>query len=285
MSGVRPLPIRSGSDTAVTTTLAKSAAWALDRVAGHRLGAVEATPRGVLADPATRAAVENSYEEEDPEPVAEAVLGLVAAADLEPGELPGLANLALPGEDGDWYPADELLLPGSALAEVVADDAPFGVVDAEFAGRHGADVLEAAGVLSTFGLLRGEDVETSLVVAPYHPDPQAADQVLAGDDPPTAVLCFSDAVAFTMIDAARRRGMDVPGDLSVVGFDDAPMARRVTPGLTTVAQDVDAKGRAAARLLVDAMAARSGRTPVTPAVDVVLPTTLVVRGSTAPPRR
>ncbi|HEX6451405.1 MAG TPA: hypothetical protein VF060_18310 [Trebonia sp.] len=124
-----------------------------------RLGAVEATPRSVLNDPATRAAVENSFEEEDPGPVADAILGLVAAADLEPGELPWLANLALPGDDGDWYPADELLLPGSALAEVVAGDAPFGVVSAEFAARHGADVLEKAGVLSTFGLLRAEDVD------------------------------------------------------------------------------------------------------------------------------
>lgn len=124
-----------------------------------RLGAVEATPRGVLNDPATRAAVENSLEEEDPAPVAEAVLGLVAAADLEPGELPWLANLALPGDDGDWYPADELLLPGSALVEVAAGDAPFGVVSAQFAARHGAGVLEKAGVLSTFGLLRAEDVD------------------------------------------------------------------------------------------------------------------------------
>jgi hypothetical protein len=124
-----------------------------------RLGAVEATPRSVLNDPATRAAAENSFEEEDPGPVAEAILGLVAAADLEPGELPWLANLALPGDDGDWYPADELLLPGSALAGVVADDAPFGVVSAEFAARHGADVLEKAGVLATFGLLRAEDVD------------------------------------------------------------------------------------------------------------------------------
>ena len=124
-----------------------------------RLGAVEATPRSVLNDPATHAAVKNSLEEEDPAPIAEAVLGLVGSADLEPGELPWLANLALPGDDGDWYPADELLLPGSAFAEVAADDAPFGVVSAEFADRHGADVLGKAGVLSTFGLLRAEDVD------------------------------------------------------------------------------------------------------------------------------
>ena len=124
-----------------------------------RLGAVEATPRSVLADPATRAAVENSLDEPDPLPVAEAVLGLVAAADLDPGEMPWLSNLALPGADGDWYPADELLLPGSPLTEIVADDAPFGVADPDFTARHGAETLQKAGVLSTFGLLRATDVD------------------------------------------------------------------------------------------------------------------------------
>jgi hypothetical protein len=124
-----------------------------------RLGAVEATPRGVLADPATRAAVEASLDEEDPEPVAEAVLGLVSAVELDPGELPWLSNLALPGDDGDWYPADELLLPGGALAEVIADDAPFGVVSPEFADRYGDAALQAVGVLGTFGLVRAEDVD------------------------------------------------------------------------------------------------------------------------------
>src|SRR5690606_2163320 len=96
-----------------------------------RLGAVEAGPREVLADPAVRAAVEGSLDAEDPEPVAEAVLGLVAAANLAPGEEPWLAELALPGEDGDLYPAGELLLPGGPLRDIVAPDAPFGVVAAE----------------------------------------------------------------------------------------------------------------------------------------------------------
>ena len=63
------------------------------------------------------------------ERVADAVLGLVAALDAEPGEYPWLADLALPGDDGDWYPAGELLLPGSQLAGVLAADAPFGTVE------------------------------------------------------------------------------------------------------------------------------------------------------------
>ena len=82
----------------------------------ERLGRAPATARGVLADERVRAAVEASYDEEDPEPVAEAVLALVAGARPAPGELPWLAELALPAADGDWYPAGELLVPGSPLA-------------------------------------------------------------------------------------------------------------------------------------------------------------------------
>ncbi|HEY0937527.1 MAG TPA: hypothetical protein VGD91_27785 [Trebonia sp.] len=132
-----------------------------------RLGAVEATPRSVLEDPATRAAVRNSYDsaaeaaydDDSPGRLADAVLGLLTALDVTPGEYPWLAGLALPGEDGDWYPAGELLLPGAPLAEILAGDAPFGTADPALVERHGADVLQAAGVLWSFGLLTAEDVE------------------------------------------------------------------------------------------------------------------------------
>ncbi|MEV5705116.1 hypothetical protein [Actinoallomurus sp. NPDC052274] len=123
-----------------------------------RLGAIEAGPRAVLTDPATRAAVAASYDEEDPEPIWHAVLTLVGRAHLRPGEEPWLAELALPGDDGEPYPAGELLLPGAPLADVIAEDAPFGVADADLVERYGAEVLEAAGVLRTFALVRAEDV-------------------------------------------------------------------------------------------------------------------------------
>jgi hypothetical protein len=131
-----------------------------------RLGATDGTPRGALEDPATRAVVAASYDraaeayhdDDGPAQVADAVLGLVAAVRAEPGEYPWLADLALPGADGDWYPAGELLLPGSPLAEIVANDAPFGIIADGFAARHDSSTLAAAGVLSTFGLLRAQDV-------------------------------------------------------------------------------------------------------------------------------
>lgn len=121
------------------------------------LGAVETTPRSVLEHPRVQAAVAASYDAEDPAPVADGVLELVRAAGIAAGELPGLAELALPGDDGDWYPAGELLLPGGPLAGVVAVDAPFGRVDPALVDRWGADVLGAVGVLATFALLREAD--------------------------------------------------------------------------------------------------------------------------------
>ena len=123
-----------------------------------RLGAVEATPRGVLADPAVRAAVAASYDEDDPGPLADVVLGLAGAAGLAPGELPWLADLALPGDDGEWYPAGELLLPGGPLAGVVAAGSPFGTLHGDMLARYPAETFEAVGVLSSFALLVAEDV-------------------------------------------------------------------------------------------------------------------------------
>jgi hypothetical protein len=132
-----------------------------------RLGGFEATPRTVLEDAATRAAVaasydaavEAGYDDDRPERVADAVLGLVAALDAEPGDYPYLADLALPGDDGDWYPAGELLLPDSPLAGVIGADAPLGTIDQAAVDRYGLRSLAAAGLLSSFGLLTVEDVE------------------------------------------------------------------------------------------------------------------------------
>lgn len=97
------------------------------------------------------------------------------------------------------------------------------------------------------------------------------------DDPPTAVLAFSDLAALEVMERAKRRGIRVPEQLSVVGFDDNPLAARVSPALTTVRQDIDAKGDAAAQVLLTLLREEEA-TPVQR-----LPTELVVRDSTARP--
>jgi LacI family transcriptional regulator len=99
------------------------------------------------------------------------------------------------------------------------------------------------------------------------------------DEPPTAVFAASDSIAVGVIRVARQRGLEVPGDLSVVGFDDTYNAKWVEPPLTTVKQPLRQMGRVATRTVLDLAA---GKVP--DSHHVQLATSLVVRESTAPPR-
>jgi DNA-binding LacI/PurR family transcriptional regulator len=111
---------------------------------------------------------------------------------------------------------------------------------------------------------------------------QVARALLAAEDRPTAVLCFSDVVALGVLQAARSLGLSVPDELSVVGFDDSPAARRSGLPLTTVHQDIAAKGQLGAEALIAAMEqARSGA--MARVRHRMLPTELVVRQTTARP--
>jgi DNA-binding LacI/PurR family transcriptional regulator len=125
---------------------------------------------------------------------------------------------------------------------------------------------------------------------------EAGRHLLGGPDRPTAVLAMSDRLAIGVLAAAREARIDVPRDLSVVGFNDTEAAARTRPALTTVRQPLRLKGYAAARLILDAplqvAPAGSGDAPgsggvpqLAPAeVELDLPVELVVRRSTAPPR-
>ena len=98
------------------------------------------------------------------------------------------------------------------------------------------------------------------------------------DEQPTAVFCDDDIVAAGLYLAARERGLRIPRDLSVVGFDDMDFARVLDPALTTVALDAELLGATAFGLLEERMGGGRPRRPI------VLPAELVVRGSTGPPR-
>ena len=105
-----------------------------------------------------------------------------------------------------------------------------------------------------------------------------AECVLAGRDRPTAVFCFSDEMAIGVIAAAKRHRLDVPGALSVVGFDDIRFARHIDPPLTTIAQPMHEIGERTVRLLLSILKGDE----ITP-VSVTLPHHLTLRASTAPP--
>jgi LacI family repressor for deo operon, udp, cdd, tsx, nupC, and nupG len=108
----------------------------------------------------------------------------------------------------------------------------------------------------------------------------AAERLLGRKEPPTAIFCFNDEMAMGVVQTARLRGLRVPHDLSVVGFDDIRFARYFDPPLTTVAQPMRQIGEGTVRLVLEIL-----RNPDTTPESVTLPHTLVVRASTAPPRQ
>ncbi|MBA3417184.1 MAG: LacI family DNA-binding transcriptional regulator [Geodermatophilaceae bacterium] len=103
--------------------------------------------------------------------------------------------------------------------------------------------------------------------------------LLDGPHRPTAIVYASDIMAIAGLAAARERGVDVPRDLSVVGFDDTPLAAHVHPALTTARADVVGWGRAATRALARLASGRAQ-----PDVDCP-PAELILRHSTGPPPR
>ena len=106
--------------------------------------------------------------------------------------------------------------------------------------------------------------------------------MLAASDRPTAIFACSDVMALGVYDAARDLGLDIPADLSVVGFDDVPESEWATPAITTVRQPVAEMGAEAVGLLFQARRQAAAPDPSAPA-RVELSTTLVPRGSSAPP--
>ncbi|HSK97414.1 MAG TPA: LacI family DNA-binding transcriptional regulator [Euzebyales bacterium] len=132
--------------------------------------------------------------------------------------------------------------------------------------------LEAAGIPPDDRLVRYGDFEFELAY-------RSTGELLDLDDPPTGIFATSDTQAFGVVEAARVRGLRVPQDLSVVGFDDLSISRWAAPPLTTVRQPMAAMGQVACQTLVRLAAGE----PLA-STRVELATELIVRESTAPPR-
>jgi LacI family transcriptional regulator len=138
-------------------------------------------------------------------------------------------------------------------------------------GYHAA--LAAAGILPDPSLEVGVEFEPEI-----EPGRRAAEKLLSLPEPPTAIFAFNDDTAIGAVQAARARGLNVPDDLSVVGFDDVEKATIVTPALTTVRQPLAEMGRTAVSLLNRLLERQRFET-----LHVELAVRLVVRESTAPP--
>ena len=107
-----------------------------------------------------------------------------------------------------------------------------------------------------------------------------ANTLLSVAEPPTAIFASNDFTAFGVMDAARERGLHIPRDISIIGFDDVFQAEHVRPALTTVRQPIEEMGRCAVRLLLKYI-----EQPESPVEQIELSTTLIQRESCQAPDR
>jgi LacI family transcriptional regulator len=108
---------------------------------------------------------------------------------------------------------------------------------------------------------------------------EVARAVLEGAGRPTALFCFSDSIAYGAYAAARALGLSIPGDLSIVGYDNHPMSSLLTPGLTTVDWDIDEIVHGSVKLILKAIEGKARHR------RILQEPRLCERASTAPPRR
>ena len=196
----------------------------------------------------------------------------------------GVPFVGIDDEAAAWEAAEHLVGLGhqrfGVVASAISKNPPFDLVDrrrqgsatfrisrARLAGYAAA--LESAG-LSWSNVPVHESFSSAKALGR-----EAARALLAREPRPTALLAFSDQLALGVVEAAGELGLSVPGDLSVVGFDDVPEA--ATAGLTSVHQDHAEKGRLAGEMLVARLRGEEALE------RTLLPARLVVRGSTGPP--
>jgi LacI family transcriptional regulator, galactose operon repressor len=162
-----------------------------------------------------------------------------------------------------------LLALGHRRIAMIAGSKVLECSSARLAGYLAA--LDEAGVAEDPVLVETSDYEFASGFA-------AARRLLEPAEPPTAIFASSDNIALGVYEAARLRGLSIPEQLSVVGFDDLPVAGWMSPPLTTVRQPLQEMGRLAARTVLRLAGRETVDYP-----HVELSTTLVVRHSTATP--
>jgi len=118
----------------------------------------------------------------------------------------------------------------------------------------------------------------------YRSGLEATEKLLTRKSPPTAIFASNDDMAAAAVSVAHRRGLDVPRDLSVVGFDDTPTATTVWPELTTIRQPIAAMAGSAVELLLRSIRQRKGG-DARVVSDHVMAHALIKRDSVAAPRK
>jgi LacI family transcriptional regulator len=181
----------------------------------------------------------------------------------------GIPAVSAAHRAGALAATEHLLSLGHRRIGHISGPAGWAAATERIEGYHSA--LAAAGVLPTSELIAEGNFEAPSGVA-------AAHVLLDLPDPPTAIFAGNDNMAAGVLQAAHQRGLTVPGDLSVAGFDDADLASILSPGLTTVRQPLAELGRTGVNLLTRMLERQRVE-----ALRVELATRLVVRESTGPP--
>lgn len=186
-------------------------------------------------------------------------------------DVPGFSRIIVDHREGGRIAAQHLVDLGHERIGFIGDaeDNPFGFASSALHHMGYSDVLADAGILA----------DPELVATGPHGRAQArtlASEMLTLERRPTAVFAASDTQAMGVMDAARLLDIHIPGDLSVVGFDDIEMS--ACTGLATVRQPLEESGRRAAEILIDAIAV-----PDRGAICEELPLELVVRETTGSP--
>ena len=183
----------------------------------------------------------------------------------EPG--PGIRSVGTTNWQGCLTATRHLIELGHRRIAIIGGPEHLWSSRARLAGYRAA--LEAAGLPAAGELIRRDDFCSE-------GGRRQARELLALAQPPTAIVAGNDPQAFGVLQALGERGLRAPGDLSVVGFDDVPVASWATPALTTIRQPLAAMAATAFRML----RARPGAGEPH---HIELSTTLVIRESTGPP--
>ncbi|GAB6859300.1 LacI family DNA-binding transcriptional regulator [Microbacterium xylanilyticum] len=191
------------------------------------------------------------------------------AIDPSAGTDEGPATVSVRNEEGGYAATEHLVSLGHRRIAHVRGRTDLASAHQRERGYRRA--LDAAGIPFDPALVVDGGYRAAVTTAGAH-------ALLELPDAPTAVFAANDLSAMEMIRVAVERGLRVPEDLSVVGFDDVPEATAHTPQLTTVRQPLAAMGAEAVRLL---LATLEGGTHE----QVRMPAELIVRGSTASPTR
>jgi LacI family transcriptional regulator len=219
-------------------------------------------------------------------------------------QVDGLILMSIPAGDANLRGIHDSGVPFVCTCRLTEEDRVTNVVDADFTNgvEQGMEHLISLGH-RRFALLPGPMSLISVRVRRRgylnalrkHAIPETDGYILEGEfssesghalaikamqqpNPPTALVCGDDLIAFGAIQALKELGYRVPEDVSVIGFDDINLARFSSPPLTTIRQDTYQKGRITAETLLSFMQNKNDTSPR----QILLDTTLVIRNSTAP---